>query len=60
MEKELAKQFVGVPVRISLGKELFVPPPGTIETVGDDYFIFKTAEKTSVLSLSELKQINPV
>lgn len=60
MEKELVKRFKGTPVRVSMGKELFTLPPGIIEEIGDDYFIYKTPEKTSVLSLSELKQITPV
>ena len=60
MERELAERYKGTPVRVSMGKELFTLPPGTIEDVGDDYFIYKTPEKTSVLSLSELKQITPV
>lgn len=60
MEKETAAKFIGVPVRISLGDKLFSPPPGTIEEVTEKYFVFTTRTKTTVLDLSELREINPI
>lgn len=60
MDKEIVTKHIGIPVRITIGNARFTPPPGTIETVTDDYFTFKTHTKTSVIALSELKEINPV
>jgi hypothetical protein len=60
MERELAQQYIGKLVRISIGEQNFVPPQGVIMMVTDDNFLFQTNTKTSVLPLRDLNEISPV
>ena len=60
MNREIAERYIGKIVRISMGEHNFVPPPGIITMVTEDNFLFETTQKTSVLSLKDLREINPV
>lgn len=60
MDKQTVEHFIGKRVRIRIGERLFSPPPGYIDEVSENYYTFRTIEKTAVLSLSELKEIVPV
>ena len=59
MERSIAEQYQGKIVRIKMTGD-FVPPPGIIIMITNDSFMFETKTKTSVLSLKDLQEINPV
>lgn len=60
MDKHLLEQFKDKKVRISIGTKNFIPPPGFIELISNDYIVFHTDEKSSLIAIVEIRTITPV
>jgi hypothetical protein len=59
MQKDILTPLIGKKVKLSFGKNNSALW-GTIDTVSDDFLVFTTQQKTSVIALSEIKEIVPV
>ena len=58
MQKELLAQFQGKNVEIEFHNNFALR--GYIDQISDDYFIFRTTQKTSMLHISQIKSIVPI
>ena len=58
MQKDILTPLIGKKVKLSFGKNNFALW-GVIDKVSDEFLVFTTEQKTSVIALSEVKEIIP-
>ena len=58
MDKSLLYPFIGKPVKVKLNSGFILY--GTIDQISDDFVVFTTTQKTSILHHGEFREIIPV
>ena len=58
MDKAILYPLIGKPLKIKLNSGFILY--GTIDQISDDYVVFTTTQKTSILHHDEFREIVPV